>query len=226
MTGTEPPDPEAYSARNNAVYSRLAGIYDFAVRHTSLYNRWLLPALRHIRGPRVLEVSFGTGWLLSRYAGRFDTYGIDLNRDMIRVTTRNLRVAGHTIPLQQARVEALPYRTECFDTVVNTMAFGGYPRADEAMSEIRRVLKPGGRLILVDMAMPADRNRMGRIWIRVYIASRDILRDMRELFHRHGFTYSDEAIGLSGSLHLYVADKIQPNASARTDSEIGRGVQQ
>jgi hypothetical protein len=55
------------------------------------------------------------------------------------------------------------------------------------------------------MAMPADRNWIGRAWIRLFIVSGDILRDMGAIFHRHGFAYSDEAVGLSGSLHLYVA---------------------
>lgn len=207
MAESEPPDPAQYAAENDAIYSRFAGIYDFAARHTSFYERWLLPVVPHIRGPRVLEISFGTGWLLTRYAGHFETYGIDLNRDMIRITAGNLKAAGLTVPLQQARVEALPYRSGSFDTVVNTMAFGGYPRADDAMTEIRRVLKLGGRLIIVDMAMPADRNLMTRVWIRLYIASRDVLRDMGQVFRRHGFAYTDEAVGLSGSLHLYVADK-------------------
>lgn len=176
MRESEPANPDAYTRRNDAIYSRLAGVYDFVVKHTSLYGRWLLPIIPRIRGPRVIEISFGTGWLLTHYATHFETYGIDLNWDMIWITTKNLRSAGLSIPLQEARVEALPYRTESFDTVVNTMAFGGYPRADGAMSEIRRVLKPGGRLIILDMATPAHRNWMSRLWIHLYLASRDILR--------------------------------------------------
>jgi ubiquinone/menaquinone biosynthesis C-methylase UbiE len=150
MDTPEPKNPKTYTANFDVTYSRFSGIYDFLARHTSFYNAWLGPAIPYIQGPRVLEISFGTGWLITRYAKRFETYGIDLNEKMIQITSRNLLAAGITIPLQRANVEAIPYRSETFDTVVNTMAFSGYPRAHRAMSEIRRVLKPGARLILID----------------------------------------------------------------------------
>lgn len=207
MDEHEPSDPAAYTARNDARYSRLSGVYDFLVQHTSLYNRWLLPIVPKIRGPRVLEISFGTGWLMTRYASQFETCGVDLNWNMIRTTTKNLELAGLAVPLQQARVEALPYRSESFDTVVNTMAFSGYPRADQAMSEICRVLRPGGRLVLVDMNLPQHENWIARLWLRLFLASGDILRDMGRILSSHGFKFTDEVMGLSGSLHLYVAEK-------------------
>ncbi len=142
MSTSEPKDPYKYTTHFDAIYSRLSRIYDFVVRHTSFYNTWVAPAIPLIRGPRVLEISFGTGWLITHYASRFKTYGVDLNEKMIQITTRNLKAAGISIPLQRANVEALPYKSEVFDTVVNTMAFSGYPRADQAMSEIRRVPSP------------------------------------------------------------------------------------
>ncbi len=207
MDDPEPSDPEAYTANNDAMYSRLSAVYDFVVRHTPLYSRWLMPVLSEIRGPRVLEISFGTGWLMTRYAGQFAAYGVDLNWNMIRVTSKNLKLAGLAAPLQQAKVEALPYRDESFDTVVNTMAFSGYPRADQAMSEIRRVLRPGGRLVLVDLGLPEHETWISRIWLQLFLASGDILRDMGRIFSQHGFRFTAEPIGLSGSLYLYLAEK-------------------
>lgn len=208
MYTPEPKDPKTYTANFDKTYSRFSGIYDFLVRHTSLYNTWVAPAIPFIHGPRVLEISFGTGWLITRYANRFETYGVDLNEKMIRITSRNLLAAGITIPLQRANIEALPYRNEIFDTVVNTMAFSGYPSADQAMGEIRRVLKPGARLVLIDIGWPADRNWIGRAFTRLIEATGDIIRDMGRIFTRHGFEYHHEAIGLFGSLHLYIAQKI------------------
>ncbi len=127
---------------------------------------------------------------------------------MIQITSRNLLAAGINIPLQRANVEALPYRSETFDTGVNTMAFSGYPRADRAMSEIRRVLKPGARLILIDVGWPEDGNWRGRIFTRLVEATGDIIRDMGLIFKRHGFEYRQEVVGLFGSLYLYIAQKI------------------
>lgn len=210
MSALDPKNPESYTHNFDVAYSRFSRLYDFVVNHTSFYNFWLGPVLSRILGPRVLEISFGTGWLMRRYAGRLETYGIDLNWNMIQVTAGNLRRAGIRVPLQQAKVEALPYKDETFDTVVNTMAFSGYPRADDAMREIRRVLKVGGRVALVDVGWPEDQNPWGRIALRLIAASGDIVRDMGQVFARHGFSFSHETVGLYGSLHMWVAQKEAP----------------
>jgi ubiquinone/menaquinone biosynthesis C-methylase UbiE len=126
---------------------------------------------------------------------------------MIQITSRNLRKARISIPLQRANVEALPYRSDTFDTVVNTMAFSGYPRADKAMSEFRRVLKPGGCLLLMDMGLLEDGNWIGRALVRLYEATGDIARDMAPIFSQHGFLFRHKTIGGCGSIHLYVAQK-------------------
>ena len=72
MTKPEPDHPEIYTSSFDRIYSRFAGIYDFLVRHTSLWEAWEGPIIPLIRGPRVLEVSFGLGWLITRYAGSWD----------------------------------------------------------------------------------------------------------------------------------------------------------
>lgn len=74
--------------RQDEAYTRWARAYDWGVRTLPLWKTWLRPALTPIRGPRVLEISFGTGWLMTRYASKFDTFGIDLNAEMIATTRR------------------------------------------------------------------------------------------------------------------------------------------
>ena len=207
MYSEEPVNPEAYTSANDAMYSRFGTIYDFFVKHTSVWNAWIGPAIAHIRGPRVLEVSFGTGALLAQYAQRFETYGIDLNRKLVDIASQNITAAGPAIPLQVADVEALPFRRECFDTVVNTMAFSGYPRAELAMAEIHRVLKPGARLVLIDVGPPQDGNRWGRAATWLWSKAGDIIRDMDPLLARYGFTFTHQSIGGFGSVHLYIAQK-------------------
>jgi ubiquinone/menaquinone biosynthesis C-methylase UbiE len=207
MRKLEPKNSKAYTAHFNTFYSLFSGIYDFLVKHYHPWQDVVGRVIPHIRGFRVLEVSFGTGWLLTQYASRFETYGIDLNEKMIRVTSRNLRTVGITAYLQRANVEALPYRNETFDTIVNTAAFSGYPSADRAMCEFRRVLKPGGRLVLIDIGYPKDGNWLGRALARFTEVSGDILRDMGPVFTRNGFEYHEEVIGGFGSMYLYIAQK-------------------
>lgn len=203
----EPEDALGFTRRNDRAYTVFAGLYDAAVRRLPVWKTWLARALPHIAGPRVLELSFGTGLLLTRYAGEVEAHGIDYNRAMVRVARRNLARAGLSARLLQANVEALPYPDGCFDTLVNTMAFSGYPDARRALSEMRRVLRPGGRLILIDVGYPADGNRPGVLATRLWKLSGDLIRDTAGLLREQGFETHDEEIGGSGSVHLYRATR-------------------
>ncbi len=106
-----------------------------------------------------------------------------------------------------ASVEALPYGDEEFDTVLNTMAFTAYPDADAAMAELHRVLKPGGRLVMIDLNYPRDGNRLGTALVGIGRRFGDLIRDMKPIFRAHGFEAEDREIGGFGSIHLYLATK-------------------
>ncbi len=95
---------------------------------------------------------------------------------------RNLARAGVQANLRQGNVEALPYPDASFDTVVNTMAFTGYPDGAKAMSELARVLRPGGRLVMIDIGYPRDGNRIGTSLVGLWKRAGDLIRDMTVLF--------------------------------------------
>jgi ubiquinone/menaquinone biosynthesis C-methylase UbiE len=203
----EPDDKEQFTQKLDRVYTVVARTYDLAVKVLPVWKSWLKQALPHIRGPKVLEVSFGTGYLLTQYADRFETHGIDYNQRMVSVAGDNLKKKGMTAELQQGNVESLPYPDETFDCIVNTMAFTAYPDGRKAMSEFHRVLKTGGRLVMIDVEYPADRNWLGMRMIRFWVALGDIIRDMGAMFREFDFEYTDREIGGFGSVHLHVAEK-------------------
>ena len=203
----EPGDREEFTRKFDRAYTTIAGVYDLAVKVFPIWKSWLKQALPHIRGPKVLEVSFGTGYLLTQYADRFEAHGIDYNEKLLSVASDNLKKKGITAALRVGNVESLPYDDETFDCIVNTMAFTAYPDGRKAMSEFHRVLKEGGRLVLIDIEYPADRNWLGMRMTRFWIAVGDIVRDMGALFRQFDFEYTDREIGGFGSVHLYVAEK-------------------
>ncbi len=95
-----------------------ASLYDRAVRHLPSWKTWLRSVLSYVCGPRVLEVSFGTGYLLAECAPRFDTHGVDYNRRMAAVASANLRRAGLDGAITVWDVTQLPYRDHSFDSVI------------------------------------------------------------------------------------------------------------
>ena len=204
---TEPTDKEKFTRANDRMYSFFAGVYDFVVKVLPVWKNWLNHALPHIQGPKVLETSFGTGYLLTQYADKFDTYGIDYNEKFVTMATEKLQKKNISATLQKADIEDLPFDDETFDCIVNTMAFTGYPNGEKAMAEIHRVLKPGGKFILIDIDYPTNRNWLGMKLTRLWAALGDLIRDMDLLFHQFNFEYTDEEIGGFGSVHLYVAKK-------------------
>lgn len=153
----------------------------------------------------MLEVSFGTGYLISKYAGTFETHGVDYNRKMATIARENLSRARRKAELIQGNVEALPYADASFDCLVNTMAFSGYPRGAHALGEMKRVLRNDGKLILIDFTNPPDQNWLGTRIARVWELSGDVMRDMPTLLRDCGFDYTDESIGARGCARIYVA---------------------
>jgi ubiquinone/menaquinone biosynthesis C-methylase UbiE len=201
----EPEDKVAYSAEFDAFYTRFSHAYDRLVKLLPVWRRWLDSALPWIKGPRVLEVGTGTGYLLTRYAAGCDAYGVDTNAALLAVARENLRQTGLGAKLQRASVEALPFPNGYFETVLSTMAFSGFPDGERALSEMTRVLKEDGRLVLVDVSLPADGNLLGTAVARAFEASGDILRDMESLLGRFGFQVHVEAVGGFGSIQRMVA---------------------
>ena len=204
----EPENSIAYTKKLDKEYSKYAKVYDVAVKLLPVWKTWIKTVIPYIEGDRVLEASFGTGYLLMQYANDYQTYGIDFNNDMVEIARKNLSRKGVKATLQWANVEELPFPENYFDTIVNTMAFTGYPNGKQAISEFYRVLKEGGRLLIVDFDYPANRNRFG-YWLTKSMESvGDTIRDISKILQEFSFEYTEEEIGGFGSVHLYVARKL------------------
>ncbi len=141
--------------RNTAVirrrYDRIAGVYDRLERHMEgLFARWRGEVLREARG-RVLEVGVGTGKNLPYYPAGVQVTAIDFSPRMLDAARRRLAQIGRGgVELREMDVQRLDYPDDAFDTVVTSCVFCSVPDPVRGLREIRRVLKDGGRLLMLE----------------------------------------------------------------------------
>lgn len=136
------------------LYNPLAWAYDWVSQVVSLghWREWQREALAELCGSRVLELAFGTGdLLLEAHGAGYQPTGIDLSPAMIRIAQRKLRVHQVSLPLVRARTQQLPFAQASFDSVLCTFP-ASFLAAHETLSEIARVLGPGGRAVIAPMA--------------------------------------------------------------------------
>jgi ubiquinone/menaquinone biosynthesis C-methylase UbiE len=110
---------------------------------------------------KVLEVAVGTGLNLDAYPQDITLTGIDWSDAMLDIARSRATEVGRTATLQQADAHELPFDDASFDTVVCTFGLCAIPDHTQAISEMTRVLRPGGRLILVDHIKSSSRVARG-----------------------------------------------------------------
>jgi demethylmenaquinone methyltransferase/2-methoxy-6-polyprenyl-1,4-benzoquinol methylase len=147
------------------MFSAIAPTYDLLNRLLSfgVDARWRRNLVAHLpaEGPRVLDLACGTGdvALEAALARRGSLVcGVDFSLPMLRRARTKSAQQGlaNRILLQNASAEDLPFRSAAFDAV--TMAFGirNVVRRERALGEIFRVLKPGGRALILDFSLPPN----------------------------------------------------------------------
>jgi ubiquinone/menaquinone biosynthesis C-methylase UbiE len=112
-----------------------------------------------VRG-RVLEVAIGTGRNLAHYPKDVAVKGIELSPAMLALARQRAAELGVEVDLIEGDAQALPFSDNSFDTVVCALSLCSIPNPEAAIAEMKRVLVPGGRLLLLD--------HIGSSWPPVY----------------------------------------------------------
>jgi ubiquinone/menaquinone biosynthesis C-methylase UbiE len=98
----------------------------------------------------VLEVAIGTGRNLPFYPPETHLTGVEFSPAMLELARLRAQTLGRQVDLRLGDAQALDLPDASFDTVVCTLALCGIPDERRAVSEMKRVLRPGGRLLLLD----------------------------------------------------------------------------
>jgi ubiquinone/menaquinone biosynthesis C-methylase UbiE len=152
---------ETPTARQKRVWDKSAPSYD---KQISYFEKIWFTGGREWLGERaqgqVLEVAIGTGRNLPHYPADVTITAIELSPAMLAIARQRALDLGREVDLGEGDAEHLTFADASFDTVVCAFSLCTIPSPVAALGEMRRVLRPGGRLLLVD--------HIGSTWPPVY----------------------------------------------------------
>lgn len=179
-----------------------------------LYERWILPRLldramqqemmqryRQALVPaargRVLEIGVGSGLNLPLYGSAArEVVGLDPSEGLLKLARHRADAAAVPVHLTQGSASAMAVADASIDTIVMTWTLCSIPDPLLALKEMRRVLKPGGRLLFVEHGLSSDpavarwQNRLTPLWRHV-AGGCHLNRKIDDLLRAAGFTLAE-----------------------------------
>jgi demethylmenaquinone methyltransferase/2-methoxy-6-polyprenyl-1,4-benzoquinol methylase len=161
------------SSRVRAVFDSVASNYDVMndVLSFGLHRVWkaYTVAVADVRpGMKVLDIAGGTGDLARAFSQQVGGSGCvvlsDINEAMLRVGRDRLLDAGVVIPTGVCDAEHLPFANSTFDLLSVAFGLRNMTRKEAALAEMARVLRPGGRLLVLEFSQPASALRKPYDW--------------------------------------------------------------
>jgi ubiquinone/menaquinone biosynthesis C-methylase UbiE len=216
--GTTPRSSETERVR--ALYEAEAPRYDatIAVFERLLFGdgrRWVCSRARG----DVLELAVGTGRNFKEYDADVRLTGIEFSPAMLAIARRRADELGREIDLRLGDAQALEFPDETFDTVTCTLSLCTIPDDRAAVAEARRVLRPGGRLLLLEHVR-SDRpviRAAERLLdpLAVKLQADHLAREPLEHLAAEGFVVEELERSKLGTVERVAARK--PRASRRSD---------
>ncbi len=152
---TESMNTEATKKR----YNRIAPVYDFmeGLVERSRYSGWRELLWSKVEGNRILEIGVGTGKNFSYYPADAEITAIDFSDRMLVRARDRARKQKVTVHLQQMDVQNLKFEDNTFDTIIASFVFCSVPNPVRGLMEVERVCKPGGKVVLLEHVLSANR---------------------------------------------------------------------
>ena len=169
---------EEKTRKVSGVFSSVASKYDVMndLMSLGLHRIWKAFAIQAsgvVAGHKVLDIASGSGDLALAFAERVGETGqvwaTDINGDMLRVGRDRLIDHGRLLPTAQCDAEALPFPSNHFDCVSVAFGLRNMTRKEQALGEMRRVLRPGGRVLVLEFSQVAKPLRRPYDWYSFHV---------------------------------------------------------
>ncbi|MEO6391690.1 MAG: methyltransferase domain-containing protein [Pyrinomonadaceae bacterium] len=196
------------STSGRPVYDRIAARYDRAIRpfERRFLSRWRAEALAHLpAGAKLLELGAGTGLNFPHYPIGAHGVATELSCRMLEIAREKPRPAQ--VDLVQCRGECLPFADRSFDAACAALVFCSVRSPATVFAELRRVVKPGGTIILLEHVRP--QGVMGLVfdvvsWFTVRLFEDHFNRRTAEEAERSGLKVEYEARKAAGIVKIMV----------------------
>ena len=179
--GFETVDEREKAGRVRGVFDSVATRYDLMndLLSFGLHRLWKTYAVAVAKlraGDKVLDIAGGTGDLARAFASKVGTQGLvvltDINEAMLRVGRDRLLDRGVVVPTLTCDAEHLPFADASFDLVSVAFGLRNMTHKDAALAEMARVLRPGGRLLVLEFSQIAEPLRKPYDWYSFHLMPR------------------------------------------------------
>jgi ubiquinone/menaquinone biosynthesis C-methylase UbiE len=115
-------------------------------------------------GARVLEVAPGPGYFAIALAklGNFEITGLDVSKTFVEIARNNATEVGVSVDFQQGNASHMPFANDRFDLILCRAAFKNFSEPVQALAEMRRVLRAGGRAVVIDLRRDTPQEEINR----------------------------------------------------------------
>ena len=114
-------------------------------------------------GSKVLEVAPGPGYFAIELAklGDYKVTGVDISQTFVEIARANAAEANVKVDFRRGNASGMPFGSETFDFLLCRAAFKNFTEPLQAMREMYRVLKPGGRALIIDLRRDSSNEQIG-----------------------------------------------------------------
>jgi len=172
-----------------------ATFWDWMSSHESKPVKKIRASIVSQASGRVLEIGSGTGASFQYYIPEAHVVATEPDAEMLKRAARHIDERGITnVELHRAPAEAVPFEAASFDTVVSCLVFCHVDDASAALSEIRRVLKPGGSFLFMEHVRSENglwgwlQDRVNPVWRRLLGAGCNCNRRTQKAIEAAGLT--------------------------------------